>query len=94
MERLERSVRLQETGERGRLMLASRHIGKCMRPRDSKPANHRKDQKTFSSTPKVKARATSTGAGAVLRTMEHPTATSALAMTGKLGRLRRRAWYG
>jgi hypothetical protein len=71
------------------------HRSGSPRPREASQPTAARTRRTFSSAPHVSARATSSGAGAVLRAIDRATATSALVgwtVTGKLGpRLRRLA---
>ena len=77
-----------------RAWLPARRSG-SPRPREASQPTAARTRRTFSSAPHVSARATSSGAGAVLRAIERATATSALVgrtVTGKLGpRLKRLA---
>jgi hypothetical protein len=70
-----------------RAWLPARRSGSA-HPREASQPTAAKIRRTFSSAPHVRARATCSGAGAVLRAIDCATATSALVgrtVTGKLG---------
>jgi|tagenome__1003787_1003787.scaffolds.fasta_scaffold20417160_2 hypothetical protein len=71
----------------GRAWLPARRSG-SLEPREASQPAAAKIKRTFSSAPQVRARATCSGAGAVLRAIDCATATSALVgptVTGTLG---------